>query len=130
MTKRTLIGISLLGMTSMGCGKDSDDTGDLSDYDAMTAIFSESCGAGCHTDGSSSGSLALDAASAAANLVDMPADGDSDWTRVVCGDSDNSALYQKLFDPAPFGDPMPLGTGLSEADLAVIKAWIDGDECG
>jgi len=130
MTKRILIGVALLGMAGTGCSKDSDDTGTLSDYDAMTAVFADSCGPGCHTDGSSSGSLALDAASAAANLVDMPADGDSSWMRVVCGDADNSALYQKLFDPAPFDDPMPLGDTLSASDIDLIKAWIESDECG
>ena len=128
---KTVLGIVGLGLIALGCAKDNgSDSGDLTEYDAMTAVFEESCGAGCHTDGSSSGGLDLDAAVAAANLVDMPADGDSSWMRVVCGDADASALYTKLSDPAPFEDPMPLGDSISDDDMAIIKAWIEGDERG
>ena len=123
-----------LALFALGCGKDttdsSTDSGGESAYDAMTALFDASCGAGCHTGGASSGGLALDAATAAANLVDMPAAGSSEWTRVVCGDVENSSLYQKLFDPAPYGDPMPLGVPLTEDEMMVIETWINSDECG
>jgi hypothetical protein len=128
---RTVLGIVGLGLIGFGCGKDTgSDSGDLTEYGAMIAVFEESCGAGCHTDGSNSGGLDLDAAVAAGNLVDMPSQGDSTWTRVVCGDADASALYTKLFDPAPFEDPMPLGNSASADDIAIIKAWIEGEECG
>ncbi len=128
---RTVLGIVGLGMIGLGCGKDSgDDSGDLTEYDAMTAVFQDSCGDGCHTGGSISGGLDLDAAVAAANMVDMPSQGDSSWMRVVCGDADASALYTKLFDPAPYEDPMPLGISASADDIAIIKAWIEGEECG
>jgi hypothetical protein len=120
------IGLAVLGMVGFGCG----DPVELTAYEAMTNVFEESCGAGCHTNGSDSGELSLDASVAAMSLVDMPADGDSSWMRVVCGDVGSSALYQKLFDPPPFGDPMPLGIGLASEDVAKIKAWIESDECG
>ncbi len=128
---KTILGFVGLGLIGIGCGKDSgSDSGDLTEYGAMTAVFEDSCGLGCHTDGSSSGGLNLDAAVAAANLVDMPAQGDSSWMRVVCGDADASAVYTKLSDPAPFKDPMPLGNSASADDMAIIKAWIEGEECG
>ena len=128
---RTLFGFFGLGLIGLGCGKDTveSDSGSTSEYDAMTAVFDASCGAGCHTAGSSSGGLNLDADVAADNLVDMPSQGDSEWTRVVCGDAESSSLYMKLFDPAPFDDPMPLGQGASDDDIATIKAWIEGPEC-
>ena len=117
-----------------GCGKDSDsvgfDSGGLSVFEAMMGIFEESCGAGCHMGGASFGGLALDAGVAQANLVDMPSAGDSSWIRVICGDAEQSSLYQKLFRPAPFGDPMPLGVSLSEGEIDVIRAWIESEDCG
>ena len=124
-----------LASLAFGCGKDATDTpadsgGEASHYDEMISVFSVSCGTGCHMGGSSSGGLALDAEVAAGNLVDMPSAGDSSWMRVVCGDAENSSLYQKLFDPAPFGDPMPLGVPLEEAEIAVIEDWINSEECG
>jgi hypothetical protein len=127
---RTLFGLVGLALIAFGCNKDTGGDSGMSDYDAMTAVFDASCGAGCHTDGSSSGGLDLDAFVAAGNLVDLPAQGNSTWTRVVCGDADSSALYTKLFDPAPFEDPMPLGNSASASDIAIIKAWIEGEECG
>ncbi len=122
-----------VGLWTVGCGKDTTDGGDsgsVTAYSAMIDLFEQSCGAGCHMDGSSFGNLALDEADAAANLVDMPAAGDSSWMRVVCGDVGQSALYQKLMNPAPFGDPMPLGVSLTDSEMAVIQAWIESDECG
>ena len=124
------VGLVLLS----GCAKDSDtlgfDSGGVSAFDVMIGIFEESCGAACHTGGASFGGLALDAGVAQANLVDMPSAGDSSWIRVMCGDAEQSALYQKLFRSAPFGDPMPLGVSLSEGEIDVIRAWIESEDCG
>ena len=119
---------------SLGCAKDGDsdgaDSGNLSAFDSMMTVFEESCGVGCHTGGSSFGGLALDPGVAEANLIDMPSAGDSSWIRVVCGDAEQSGLYQKLFRPAPYGDPMPLGGPLSDGDIDTIRAWIESEECG
>jgi hypothetical protein len=70
---RTLFGLVGLALIAFGCNKDTGGDSGMSDYDAMTAVFDASCGAGCHTDGSSSGGLDLDAFVAAGNLVDLPA---------------------------------------------------------
>ena len=124
-----------LAVLTLGCGSDSTDnvadSGSAATlYSEMIGVFSLSCGTGCHMGGSSSGGLALDADVAAANLIDMPSAGDSSWIRVVCGDAESSSLYQKLFDPAPYGDPMPLGIPLEDDEVAAIVDWINSDECG
>ena len=133
MRRMRVLACVAVGLWGVACGKDTSDGGDsgtATTYSAMIELFEQSCGAGCHMDGSSFGNLALDAADAASNLVDMPAAGDSSWMRVVCGDINQSALYQKLMNPAPFGDPMPLGVSLTDSEMAVIQAWIESDECG
>ena len=126
---------ALLGLLVSGCAKDSDtvdqDSGVLTAFDAMIVVFEESCGAGCHT-----GVRVLEglpSTQVASNLVDMPSSGDSSWIRVVCGDAEQSALYRKLFPFEPdelYGDPMPLGVSLPDADIAIIRKWIESEECG
>ena len=127
--------LTALAVFAVGCGKDatdaeSDSGGEATLYDEMIGVFNASCGVGCHTGGQSAGGLALDADVAAGNLIDMPSAGDPSWMRVICGDAENSSLYQKLFDPAPYGDPMPLGVPLEDAEIAIIEGWINSDECG
>lgn len=90
----------------------------------------------CHSSAAPQGGLALDGASAHAQLVDAQpthptarADG---LRRVVPGDTARSLLWHKLVwapghHARDYGLPMPLGTpaGLTQGELAFVRRWIE-----
>ena len=126
---RLLVGLGVLCLT-LGCdgGKDvtgdsggGDDSGEASGEvpEDVQAVFDDHC-APCHVNGGSSGALNLDAGNAYGNLVDEAAL--VGGTRVVCGDSANSVLFQRMDD-----GEMPQSGRLDPADpIDAIQAWIDG----
>lgn len=98
----------------------------------IATIFDTSCaGSSCHTNGGSSGKLALDSDVAAANLVGVKASADSERFRVVPKAPGSSYLVLKVRGDPSAGAAMPLGTaGLGDADVAALEAWVNGlDEC-
>jgi hypothetical protein len=101
-----------------------------SGFAAVQSIFSKSCGgSSCHVDQASpQGGLDLSVGKAAGALVGV-ASSEASMPRVTPGNPDQSYLWCKL-EPtcaARTGDRMPRGgPWLSDADLATIKAWIEG----
>ncbi|MBT9555493.1 MAG: hypothetical protein IV100_05655 [Myxococcales bacterium] len=93
--------------------------------EALASLFQQKCGAGCHTGGSASGGLALDADKAAANLVGIKSVGGGSKLRVVAGDSSASYLVQKVDGTPGVVPQMPLGAALSATEVALISDWVD-----
>ena len=84
---------------------------------------------GCHVSPGAPFDLDMSSASASkANLVSVAAFEMPSLSRVAPGDATNSYLYWKITaNPNINGDPMPLSGGpLSQADIDLIAAWIDG----
>jgi hypothetical protein len=114
----------VLTMTMVACGEsEKEDTAVevAPEFLALTAALESQC-TGCH---GTSGDLSLAAADVVAETVDVESSGDATYMRVVCGDPDSSALYLKLFDPAPFFDPMPKNGTADQETIDAIYAWID-----
>jgi len=91
-------------------------------------IFDANCIiAGCHGPGPA-GDLSLDV-DAYENIVGVQAIISGQYTRVICGDSANSLLMNKLdyTIDATQGLPMPTGGQLPEDVRDVVRAWIDQD---
>lgn len=108
---------------------DSGATGDVT-YADVQAIWDASCGgSGCHTNGGTSGALALDAGSSRDNLVGVASIGAA-MDLVTAGSADDSYLWHKLLgtqsDVGGSGSDMPLGSTLSASELGTIETWIDG----
>jgi hypothetical protein len=91
--------------------------------DIQAQVFTPTCTGGCHTGGAPSGQLNLEAANSFAMLVGVTSIGDGNSMRVEAFDSGNSYLIQKLEGNA--GGIMPPGGMLPQADIDVIKTWID-----
>ena len=90
-------------------------------------IFDASCTV-CHVSGGIADAiLHLSAEESFDALVGHPSVQDASLTRVVAGDSSTSLLFQKVSsDSPPVGARMPLGGApLSDADIALIRDWID-----
>lgn len=88
-------------------------------------VFTPGCAtAGCHAGGAPSAGLNLDAANSYAELIDIPSSQDSAIDRVEPGNPTNSYLIQKLEGTAATGVQMPPGAPLPQADIDVIKQWI------
>jgi hypothetical protein len=107
---------------AVACGeKEPDETGDSSaEFIALSDAIALQC-IGCH---GSSGNLSLADEDLVAQTVGVVADGDPTYTRVICGEPENSALYLKLSDPAPFGDPMPSAGTPDQSTIDAIYDWI------
>lgn len=93
-------------------------------------IFDANCIiAGCHGP-APSGDLSLDM-DAYENIVGVQAFISGQYTRVICGDPENSLLMNKLdydVDPTMMqGTPMPTGGQLPEDVRDVVRAWIEQD---
>lgn len=101
----------------------------------QSQLFAPSCAtSGCHTGSAPQSGLDLSAATAYAQLVNVPptnsaarADG---LKRVVPGRPDSSLLWHKLIVPPghhvrDYGNPMPSGTaGLSVGQVEYVRQWI------
>lgn len=95
-------------------------------------IFDRSCATyGCHAAAESITGLTLAEGKAYDSLVDVPSFGKPDMDRVEPGDSSASFLVKKLdgtfaSELGLDGDLMPPGfAGLSDAEIALVAAWID-----
>jgi hypothetical protein len=110
---------------------------------SVQAILDANCGAGCHLGGDESGTgcaaetaagLSLCAADAWSALVGVPSRQVDQLRLVEPGDSSRSYLLRKLLPASPGGGPItgvsgqrePPGAPLSEDQLRLIAAWIDG----
>jgi hypothetical protein len=91
-------------------------------------IFATSCAlSGCHAGSSPQQGLDLSAGVFESNLVGVPSTEVLGKLRVVPGDHASSYLMCKI-DPTctpDVGDHMPLGSGLPQAQIDAIAAWID-----
>ena len=90
-------------------------------------IFDVNCTV-CHISGGIADAiLHLNAEESFDALVGQASVQDASLTRVVAGDSSTSLLFQKVgSDFPPVGARMPLGGApLSDADIALIRDWID-----
>jgi hypothetical protein len=94
-------------------------------------VFTPRCTA-CHAGGGAPQGLRLDAANAAALLIDVPSNEVPSLRRVAPGEPDASYLVRKLEGSAAVGARMPLGGPyLDAATLDVIRQWIaDGAPVG
>ncbi len=129
-------------LTSVGCtpppppagNGDGDGDGDgngtveaVSFADDIQPIFDASCIV-CHVSGGIADAIMhLNAEESFDASVGQPSVQDASLTRVVAGDSSTSLLFQKVSsDSPPVGARMPLGGApLSDADIALIRDWID-----
>jgi hypothetical protein len=82
---------------------------------------------GCHSGPSPQQGQNLEAASAYANIVNVPSSEMPSLKRVMPGDASNSYLFMKITGvPGIFGSQMPLAGGpLSTADIDLIRQWIN-----
>lgn len=95
-------------------------------------IFTSYCQS-CHNTGSGTGyeqtQLSLAAAVAYASIVNVKAKQSDDVGRTIMRVmpyySDSSYLYMKITNP-PFGVKMPMNGTLTQAQIDLIKQWIDG----
>jgi hypothetical protein len=94
-------------------------------------MFRQSC-RGCHLPGAA---YSLDMSTRQGAYVELVGSGqggpaefitcaENGYMRVVPFDPDGSLLVQKLEDTQPCGDQMPPGGKLSNASLALVRAWI------
>ena len=95
--------------------------------DVWAPIFSPQCS--CHQGGASGMfMMGTDAAAAYASMVGVPSNG-SPLNYVVPGDSDGSYIFHKVnntqIDVGGAGMRMPFGGMLGDADIAIVKQWID-----
>ena len=133
----------LAAIITAGCGGATSDAGTSPDATAstfaviQTSVLADNC-TSCHTTGVSGATesgLALDAATAYRNLVNVtsrdPIARDDAMPRVLPGNADRSLLYQKLilWDPnhtRNYGAPMPLGgQSLTIGQIELVKRWIN-----
>ncbi len=81
--------------------------------------------AGCHGS-QQSGGLDLRSGASYAELVNVTAEGEATFLRVVPNDATNSYLVIKLEGRQSFGSQMPISGGaLSNTDLTNIRNWIN-----
>ena len=86
-------------------------------------VFTPTCAtASCHSGGTPSGALNLEAANSYAQLVNVVSTG-SALDRVEPGEPDNSYLVQKLEGTGGVAIMPPSG-GLEQADIDTIRQWI------
>ena len=111
---------------------DGNDGGDdtvqaVSFANQIQPIFDANCTV-CHISGGIADTIMhLNAEEAFDALVGQPSVQDASLTRVVAGDSSASLLFEKVDSNSPsVGARMPLGgAALSDADIALIRDWID-----
>ena len=112
---------------------DGDGVGDACDVAAVSfsnqiqVIFNANC-TSCHISGGIADTIMhLNAEESFDALVNRPSVQDTSLTRVVPADSSASLLFLKVSsDSPPVGSRMPLGgIPLSQADIALIRDWID-----
>jgi len=126
-----LLACALYAALLSGCAATLDDPGRFLTDDGGSAscgavektIIHARCGS-CHgaTNGTSSLDLASDGVlTRLANRKTL----DGAHVLVTPGKASESAIYTKVLSAPPFGSRMPLGTPLSDAEIACIKQWIE-----
>ncbi len=91
----------------------------------QASVFTPDCAtSGCHAGGNPSAGLNLEAANSYAMLVGIQSSQDAGFQRVEAGDPDNSYLVQKLEGTASSGQQMAPGAPLPQAEIDVIRQWI------
>ena len=91
-------------------------------YDSeIQPIWDANC-TSCH---GNSGNLDLSQGVSYSQLVNLASQGWPAFMRVKPGDAMNSVLHQKIVGNSSFGDRMPKGGTLSQADEQKIKTWIN-----
>ncbi|MCK6510818.1 hypothetical protein L6R29_12730 [Myxococcota bacterium] len=131
MSKPWMIGwfVCVVGAASVGlvaCGETGCASTNVSYAKCVQPIFARGCaGSFCHGKDQPSLGLTLTEGSPAV-LVGAESKQNPGAKLVVAGKSADSYLYQKVSQDKPAaGSRMPSGTKLSDADLNLIKAWID-----
>jgi hypothetical protein len=123
-----------------GAGPAGAPTPETPPFEQVQAIFDSRCAGGCHlTDGNAgcvspaAADLSLCATDAWASLVAAPSHQTDRLRLVEPGDSARSYLLRKLLStpegarlPGVAGHRDPPGAPLSEPELRLIAAWIDG----
>ena len=95
-------------------------------YDSeIQPIWDNSCTSSCHISSSLNGGLNLSSSTSYSELVNVASQGWPAFMRVKPGDSMNSVLHKKIVGNSSFGERMPKGGSLSQADEQKIKTWID-----
>jgi hypothetical protein len=109
---RVLASIAIAGLSSIGCGSETDDRPATKEY-IVAAILAPSCGnAACHSSAAAVAGYAFDTLSAATKALD----------ELVVPGSDRSELLRVLRESG--GDRMPLDSPLPDADIELIEKWI------
>ncbi len=137
--------------TATGGGGGAGGGGGTPTYAAVQDVFTGSCvAAQCHAGSPPTNApMSLEAGVSYANLVDVetlaacPDSATTDFRRVVPGDLARSCLYQLLLPqaerheqvqgarmPLEDGDPSPPDPPLPEADLDLVRRWIEGGAPG
>lgn len=125
---RTLL---LVAAALAGCGPGTtDDPGRPTFTRVFNEVLGPRCsGRFCHGSATGGGLVLVGRADAHRALVGVAAGGaacgSSGSLRVAPGDPDASLLVQKLEGAAGCGTEMPPGARLADADLALIRAWIE-----
>jgi len=95
----------------------------------VQSILDKNC-AGCHGAKKQKAGLDLSTPKAYASIVQVSSRQVPDLMLIKPGDPDQSYLWQKLTHTAKEGSGMPKGffgsKRLGEADMNVVKAWIQG----
>lgn len=102
-------------------------TGPITSFQQLyDEVLSVDC-APCHTQRALGGLGMVDADTAFANLVDMPAESEEcvGRTRVIPGDADNSAFFGKVSGVNLCGPAMPLGQMPKARTIEAIGQWIE-----
>ncbi len=93
-------------------------------YGQIQPIWDNNC-TSCHSGGSPSGDLILDASESYNNLVNVQSFSYHPDMRVVPNQPNNSVLYHKLFATGQFGDMMPPGGQLPLSERLLVQTWIN-----
>ncbi|NIS90113.1 MAG: hypothetical protein GTN98_08535 [Woeseiaceae bacterium] len=91
----------------------------------QASVFTPDCAtSGCHSGGSPSAGLNLEAANSYAQLVGIASTQDPGVQRVNPGNPNQSYLITKLEGPGAAGGQMPPSGPMAQADIDVIRQWI------
>lgn len=136
MRSATPLVVLILAACGAGSGEGLDQNGQplgspprglVATFDSIQAnVFTPICGVpGCHGGAAAQQGLRLDAGFAYGNLISVASAQDSNQTRVVPGDPDNSLIVHKLEGTQTVGAQMPDGGPyLQQSTIDVIRLWI------
>lgn len=99
-------------------------------YDGVVSVFEANC-LSCHSAGAKLGGLDLETDPCAA-IVDVSAANSAYGGALLVspGDTEGSVLWHKITDSGTFGDVMPTGGAMDQANIDIVANWIaDGASC-